>query len=112
MRVALLASMVVLASCDGGHENVADENAPAQSTAVTLQQPAPLRTANAALAFTAATMSERPAYRVPTVEAGSGTIVTRISGAEIASGNLRHSYAKNQPWNADGTLLMLGFSYP
>jgi hypothetical protein len=42
--------------------------------------------------------------------------VTRITDAAVfgvpGTRVLRHAYSKNQPWNADGSLLFLGFTYP
>lgn len=107
-------STLALTACEGGNKDVSDEQEPAQSAAVIADESMPSRLASEALAFGPATMTGRPAYRVPTTETGSETIITRISGAEIApgGGSVRHGYARNQPWNADGTLLMLSFGYP
>jgi hypothetical protein len=56
----------------------------------------------------------RPQYLAPVRDIALGTSLTRIGGAEIAGAGplLRHSYARNQPWNADGTLIMLSYTYP
>lgn len=60
----------------------------------------------------------RPGYLRPITDPTFGTRVVRISD-EVAFGNkagsrepLRHAYAKNQTWNADGSLLMLDYIYP
>jgi hypothetical protein len=57
----------------------------------------------------------RPAYLQAIVDPTYGSTITRISD-QAAFGTqdrvLRHTYAKNQPWNADGSLLMLGWNYP
>lgn len=56
-----------------------------------------------------------PAYLQLLVDPTYATTITRISD-RTAFGTpdrvLRHAYAKNQPWNADGSLLMLGWNYP
>ncbi len=60
----------------------------------------------------------RPALLQPTVDPVFGTILTRITGdtgAPIVSGfvngvwgaDARHVYSKQQPWNADGTLMLV-----
>jgi hypothetical protein len=52
---------------------------------------------------------------VPFVEPVLGNQMTRISDATaMSSSNSRisHIYAKNQPWNADGSLLLLDWNYP
>jgi hypothetical protein len=56
-----------------------------------------------------------PAYLQPLVDPTYATTITRISDrAAFGSSDrvLRHAYAKNQPWNADGSLLILGWTYP
>jgi hypothetical protein len=57
-----------------------------------------------------------PSYLTSQYNNNTGTYVTRITDAAAlgASGTpvLRHAYAKIQPWNADGSLLLLGFAYP
>src|SRR5688572_7473999 len=96
-------STLALTACEGGNnEDVIAEQEPAQSAAAIADEAMPSRLASEALAFGPATMTGRPAYRVPTTESGSETIITRISGAEIApgGGSVRHSYSRNQPWNA------------
>ncbi len=63
---------------------------------------------------------QRPAYRVTVTEPTFGTRVTRIggdTGAQLTVGSsgeigvwgsdARHHYSKDQPWNADGTLLAI-----
>lgn len=58
----------------------------------------------------------RPAYRQPVLDPSFGTTVTRISDERAFDqegfGVIRHAYAKNQPWNADESLLMLDVRYP
>jgi hypothetical protein len=56
----------------------------------------------------------RPEYLVGARDPILGTSLTRIAGAEIPGAGplLRHAYARNQPWNADGTLIMLSYTYP
>lgn len=52
----------------------------------------------------------RPAYLRPTALPGLGTFVMRIADAAVFGGgqrSYRHYYSKQQPWNSDGTLLML-----
>jgi hypothetical protein len=59
-----------------------------------------------------------PGYLVPYTDPVHGTQVRRVSDATAMgvdlSAKLRitHMYAKNQPWNCDGTLLMLDYIYP
>ena len=58
-----------------------------------------------------------PSYFAPVVDSTFGTRVTRIAGASgtpIGGGvpgtwgnDVRHHYSKNQPWNADGSLIAL-----
>ena len=57
-----------------------------------------------------------PSYLVPQLNPNTGTSVVRVTdpgtfGASDVK-TLRHAYAKSQPWNADGSLLLLGFTYP
>jgi hypothetical protein len=69
-----------------------------------------------------------PAYRQAITDPVFKTRITRVSDknaftASFPDGNfetffnnqgqrLAHSYSKNQPWNADGSLIMLDWSYP
>lgn len=57
-----------------------------------------------------------PGYLETLPNPNTGTLVTRITDpAAFGVPNtrvLRHTYAKSQPWNADASLLFLGFSYP
>jgi hypothetical protein len=56
----------------------------------------------------------RPAYLVPMTDPTFGTKITRISDQTAFKDTykaIRHTYAKNQPWNADGSLLMLGYEW-
>ncbi|MEM8529671.1 MAG: hypothetical protein AAGF95_02445 [Chloroflexota bacterium] len=58
---------------------------------------------------------ERPAYLQPMIDSVFGTQVIRISDQVGFGSNamaLRHTHATNQPWNADGSLLMLGHTNP
>lgn len=57
----------------------------------------------------------RPGYLDPITDPTFGTTITRISDLRAFDTNndtLRHAYAKNQPWNADGSLIMLDYQYP
>lgn len=57
----------------------------------------------------------RPDYLDPLEDPTFGTRITRISDKaafDSTSKALRHAYAKNQPWNADGSLIMLDYTYP
>lgn len=58
----------------------------------------------------------RPAYLQPVVDASFNTTVTRIADERAfhqeGYGVIRHAYAKNQPWNADESLLMLDWRSP
>ena len=60
----------------------------------------------------------RPGYLVPYTDPRHGTRVVRVSdgtamGVDLsAKTRISHMYAKNQPWNCDGTLLMLDWTYP
>ncbi len=47
-----------------------------------------------------------PAYLTPTADPTWGTTITRISN----TAGWRHAYSRIQPWNADGTKLLLGFT--
>jgi len=52
----------------------------------------------------------RPAYRQTVVDPVTGANITRISGNEMNPSQalyLQHSYSKDQPWNADMTLIKL-----
>ena len=59
----------------------------------------------------------RPPYRVPVTEPTFGTQLTRIAGntgTSIGGGmsgtwgsDVRHHYSKEQPWNADGSLMVI-----
>jgi hypothetical protein len=67
-----------------------------------------------AMLFAAAGASARPAYLQPTRDAGStlvrivGDAGTPIEGMPGTWGkDARHVYSKQQPWNADGSLLLL-----
>src|SRR5262245_35204371 len=55
----------------------------------------------------------RPAYLQPTAIPGLGTSIMRISDAATFGGGqryYRHYYAKQQPWNSDGTRLILSMN--
>jgi hypothetical protein len=57
----------------------------------------------------------RPAYLKPVIDPLSSTTVIRISDRAAFNSQLselRHLYAKNQPWNADESYLLLNFKYP
>ena len=71
-------------------------------------QPAPLDTAIVPAV-------PQPEYLKPVTDSTSSTSVTRISDRAAFNSNLselRHNYAKNQPWNADESYLLLNFKYP
>jgi hypothetical protein len=58
----------------------------------------------------------RPGYLAPIIDPTFGTRITRIADQAafaITDKYIRHNYAKNQPWNSDGSLIMLGYPvYP
>jgi hypothetical protein len=57
----------------------------------------------------------RPEYLKPVTDSTVGATVTRVSDRAAFGSNLkelRHHYAKNQPWNADESYLLLNFKYP
>ena len=71
-------------------------------------QPAPVETARLP-------KIPRPEYLKPVIDSTSNTSVTRIADRAAFNSNLsvlRHNYAKNQPWNADESYLLLNFQYP
>jgi hypothetical protein len=57
----------------------------------------------------------RPEYLTPVKDPTFGTTITRVSD-QVAFGStlpeLRHMYAKNQPWNADESYVILNYSFP
>jgi len=56
-----------------------------------------------------------PSYMTPIIDKSTGNYYTRITdGVAFADSStaLRHHYAKNQPWNSDGTLLYLKKNNP
>lgn len=57
----------------------------------------------------------RPEYLAPVKDPTFGTTITRVSD-QVAFGStlpeLRHIYAKNQPWNADESYVILNYSFP
>jgi hypothetical protein len=54
-----------------------------------------------------------PAFLESVPFAGIETSVVRITGQAMAPQRaLRHAYAKRQPWNADGSLLLLAYGSP
>lgn len=59
---------------------------------------------------------ERPAYLESVLDPSTGISITRIADRRAfdqpGARSIRHAYAKNQPWNADGSLLMLDYHYP
>jgi hypothetical protein len=95
IRLACLGSIGILfSSCHSVEES-------AQS------QPVPVKTIDRSMS--------RPEYLKPSIDKGSGTTVTRVSDRAAFNSNLnelRHLYAKNQPWNADESYLLLHFKYP
>src|SRR3989344_7075171 len=57
----------------------------------------------------------RPEYLKPVALPGLGTSITRISDAATFGAGQRsykHWYAKDQPWNSDGTRIMLSMDVP
>jgi parallel beta-helix repeat protein len=56
-----------------------------------------------------------PNYLSPITDPTYGTKIVRITDQNTfgrSDNVLKHFYSKNQPWNADGSLIMLGGSYP
>lgn len=54
-----------------------------------------------------------PTYLVSAPIAGLETSIMRITDASLGErGIIRHAYSKRQPWNADGSLLLLAFRTP
>src|SRR5258706_6466827 len=56
----------------------------------------------------------RPSYLVPVTDPTFGTKITRISDQTAFKDTykaIRHIYSKNQPWNSDGSLIMLGYEW-
>src|SRR5262249_2898145 len=57
-----------------------------------------------------------PQYLSPIIDPTFGTAITRIADQAafgVADKYIRHNYAKNQPWNSDGSLVLLGYPvYP
>jgi hypothetical protein len=57
----------------------------------------------------------RPDYLVGTTDPTFGSTITRISDQQALGSSskwLRQSYAKLQPWNSDGSRLLLGYTNP
>ncbi|MDU8886140.1 hypothetical protein RXV94_08215, partial [Yeosuana sp. MJ-SS3] len=53
---------------------------------------------------------QAPEYLTPFIESSFNNTVTRISDSQVfgtSAGNLRHHYPVTQPWNSDGSLIML-----
>lgn len=48
-----------------------------------------------------------PPYLVPVTDPTFGTTIVRIGNEGTGASSMRHHYAKDQPWNADGTLVKL-----
>jgi hypothetical protein len=118
LRAAACGYFAVLLGCgsSASKEDAAadahDDSQPAPPTATAA--PPPERTARQVFGSTDLPATPRPEYLVPTRDPTLGTSLMRIAGVEIAGAGqlLRHSYARNQPWNADGTLIMLDYTYP
>lgn len=57
----------------------------------------------------------RPEYLTPVKDPTFGTTITRVSDQvafDSTLPQLRHIYAKNQPWNADESYIILNYSFP
>jgi hypothetical protein len=57
----------------------------------------------------------RPGYLSPITDPTFHTKITRVSDQSamgLSAKRLAHYYSKNQPWNADGSLILLSFSSP
>lgn len=57
----------------------------------------------------------RPGYLSPIPDPIFKTRVTRIADQStfgMSDKYIRHAYSKNQPWNSDGSLIMLDYIYP
>lgn len=57
----------------------------------------------------------RPGYLSPITDPIFKTRVTRIADQStfgMSNQYVRHVYSKNQPWNSDGSLIMLNYIYP
>src|SRR5690349_1623825 len=102
-----LRSVVVLGFCATALRAVAPGTAHAVTGAVPLTDPA---------AVYSVPSQSRPPLLVPTVDPVLGTTLTRITGDTGASirglpgtwgADARHTYSKQQPWNSDGTLLVV-----
>lgn len=54
-----------------------------------------------------------PSYLTPATDGNTGASLTRISNTSTGTTTQyrRHTYSKVQPWNADGTQLLLGMCY-
>ena len=92
----------------------ASEIKPANATASTIAASYPNEQKLSAKVPLAAT--PMPAYLTNSTDASTGSLVVKITdaiGMGVSSETvLKHAYAKNQPWNADSSLLFLGNSYP
>jgi hypothetical protein len=56
----------------------------------------------------------RPDYLAPILDPTFKTQITRITDQTAFKDTykaIRHNYAKNQPWNADGSLIMISYEY-
>ena len=58
------------------------------------------------LRYVATPSIAKPALLSPIADPNFGTKIERISNSG------RHAYSRVQPWNSDGSLLLLGYSYP
>lgn len=58
------------------------------------------------LSYVATPNTPRPGYLSPITDPTWGTQVTRITN----TAGLRHAYARIQPWNADGSKLLMGYA--
>src|ERR1700684_4188733 len=100
-QVALRVSAVVLAVVGLG-----SACAPAAPPPVTYPSARPLT-------YAVMVPVPRPGYLVPVVDPAFSTSVVRVSDAAVFGSSdqfLRNAYAKTEPWNADGSRVLLSYS--
>jgi hypothetical protein len=103
-------SACCLVACGGGGGSVEEQTAPQTLPIPESNSPVPKP-----LPAAPSPNAPVPAYLQQVAEPEFGTRLLRIadqSTFHTGVNNLRHAYSRNQPWNADGTLVALLFTYP
>jgi hypothetical protein len=102
--------LAIVVSGTSGHPTVAIDRFVVRRTTTTVKATSVVVTfpASTTLKYLATTSLARPGYRVAVLDPRLGTKTTRVSNIS----GIRQNYSRISAWNADGSKILLGFTYP